>query len=620
MDLIVIENKKKNIINRFFEDKIDTISVVMIAIVLLVAYAVFYYMDYSDTLDNSVLLAKSIFNGNFSNYYRYAAENASEATVFSANYNVFLYGIFMIWNIPIIILHKITGFNYMYSTAALLWCKSLILCSTVATSYVLKRIIATYTGNKKIQKLGQCLFIVGSCTVIPALVVCQYDILSLFFMMLGIYFFLKDRRKLFFISFMLAIPLKSFAIFVFIPLILIKEKRIPHIIINIVGGLLIQLLCKLPFLGDEWYGICINSQNRDAIDLIIKSSIVIGDEKANILVNLFLIGFVGACVFAYKIKSNEDNYKYKVIYTVSFVMAIFCTSVLIRAYWIILVVPFLIMIALFNRKYFRINVLLYIIGTACYSVYSLMSHWMFSTKDIVTKLALQHLDTGIQKYGSIQGLFNYYDLTKYSTLLFSVFVAAVIALFVINLPRSKNLEIKEYLYEKWFLFMQIAATAGIIFIIIYANLAQAGKKVYTVENYSKAYIEANIFDENVVKQTFSVEENKKVSEIKFIVDNKSSARDNRNAIKIILRDKESIILEKNIGVANLVKEKEYILKFKKIELEAGKEYTLEIYPVYVRENEKSNVHFEATNEIVYTDYPMYINDVPTNSNLVFELR
>ena len=63
---------------------------------------------------------------------------------------------------------------------------------------------------------------------------------------------------------------------------------------------------------------------------------------------------------------------------------------------------------------------------------------MFSTKDIVTKLALQHLDTGIQKYGSIQGLFNYYDLTKYSTLLFSVFVAAVIALFVIKQAGHHN--------------------------------------------------------------------------------------------------------------------------------------------------------------------------------------
>ena len=81
--------------------------------------------------------------------------------------------------------------------------------------------------------------------------------------------------------------------------------------------------------------------------------------------NLFLIGFVGACVFAYKIKSNEDNYKYKVIYTVSFVMAIFCTSVLIRAYWIILVVPFLItvqVITLFDNTILaiKLSVILYL--------------------------------------------------------------------------------------------------------------------------------------------------------------------------------------------------------------------------------------------------------------------
>ena len=599
---------------------INIVSYILIFIILASSFSIFYYMDYSDTLDNSVMLAESIKKGELSKYYQYAAENANQDTVYSANYEVSLYGIFMLWNLPTVILHMSNGFDYMNSTFALLWCKALILVCLLGTSYILKKIISLYVSDKKIIGLIQKLFLAGSCVIVPSMIACQYDIISLLFMLIGLYSFIKGKNKLFLISFMIAIPLKTFALFIFIPLVLIKEKRIPFIILNCAFVMILQVVFKLPFLGDVWYNICMSTQNRDAIELIIKRNISLG----NYSVNLFLFVFVAICIYAYKIKKEEDNYLYKVIYIVSAAMASFIIFVPIRSYWVILLVPFVLMIVLFNRKYFRINMLLYIIGTACYSIYCLMTHWIYSHDKMISKLVLHKFvqipDKMLLKYNGIQGFFEYYGLSKYSIVLCSIALVAIIAIFVINMPKKKFLEPGEYRHENWFIIWQVLITSGLIILMIYSNMAQSGKPVYSITTIDKIYMQNNLFDNDVIRQGFKVEEDEEINELRFYVQNSLNNRSKRNVLKVTIMQEEHIVLEEIVGVANIVDEQEYILKFNKVKLEAGKEYTLEIRPIKIRDLERNFIYFEVTDELVYNEYPMYINDIPQERNLVFTLR
>ena len=91
------------------ETAIKALLYVCAAAVVAVAYLVFHYTDYTDTLDNAVMLAECIAQGNVLDYYHYAAVNAHPDTVYSANYNIALYLVFLVWNLPTVILHLTSG-------------------------------------------------------------------------------------------------------------------------------------------------------------------------------------------------------------------------------------------------------------------------------------------------------------------------------------------------------------------------------------------------------------------------------------------------------------------------------------------------------------------------------
>ena len=99
--------KWKNILQSF--------NYILVILLLLSSLVIFYYTDFSDTLDNSVMLFEVIEKGKILSFYKYAAENAHFNTVYTANYNIFLYFIFMIWNLPTILINRLNPFDYMNS-------------------------------------------------------------------------------------------------------------------------------------------------------------------------------------------------------------------------------------------------------------------------------------------------------------------------------------------------------------------------------------------------------------------------------------------------------------------------------------------------------------------------
>ena len=73
-----------------------------------VSFLMFYYTDFSDTLDNSIILAECVLDGD-------------------------------IWNLPVIMEHRLMGYNYMYSLRSLLWCKTLILVALIFCAIIIQK-------------------------------------------------------------------------------------------------------------------------------------------------------------------------------------------------------------------------------------------------------------------------------------------------------------------------------------------------------------------------------------------------------------------------------------------------------------------------------------------------
>ena len=76
------------------------------------------------TFEHSFNFLDSVLQGRIGDFYRIAIEHTS--TGHPAVYDIPLYLLFGLWNLPTYIIYRITGFQYLLSTPAQLWLKTMM--------------------------------------------------------------------------------------------------------------------------------------------------------------------------------------------------------------------------------------------------------------------------------------------------------------------------------------------------------------------------------------------------------------------------------------------------------------------------------------------------------------
>jgi len=614
--------------NRKLLEKILFIAEISVtAVILLMSFLIFYYTDFSDSLDNGIMLFEAIGNGHFSDYYRYAAENCASETVYSANYNILLYLVFMIWNLPTAILHVTKGIDYMDSVKALLWCKTLILGMVIASSFVIRKILGLYVDDKDLKNKAHLFFLSSSCVVVPAMVASQYDIFSIFFILLGLYYYLKKDMKRFILFFVIAVPFKSFAFFVFVPLLLLREKNL----LKIIGGSILvfipQVLASLPFRGDEFYAICLDSQNRDAMQLLLDGSISV----AGYSVNLFALSFAALCVFCYsrKLTFEEEKDPSVPIFITLCSIASFMLFINIRSYWVIMFIPFTLLLAFTAKKSLRINLLLFTVGSSCYTFHAIYNHWIYSSGKIVSELIFKRMDSidipeaEELKYASLREFFRLHDLSRFSQALYTVFFISIILLLVFNCPFFKKEEKKDRSFDLWILPMQLFLTTIPLCLILYVNFATAGYPVYSRGMDSDEYLDYNVtYNEGTITQCFDADENDTIEYIEFICENNNTDRMIRDTLRITISDNETgtVLVDETVGAAVLKDESKNRITFDPVDIIEGHTYCITVQGEHLDTPQISSIHMGITSSLEDEDYPMEVNGEPQDCNLAFVVK
>ncbi len=597
------------------------------AVLLLASFLIFYYTDFSDSLDNGVMLFESIKNGNFTEYYRYAAENAASETVYTANYNVLLYFVFMIWNLPTAILHVTKGIDYMDSVKCLLWCKLLILLLILASSYVIRKIMDLYVDSKELKNKAHLFFLSCSCVIVPALVASQYDIFSIFFILLGLYFYLKKDMKKFLIFFMVAVPFKSFAFFVFVPLLLLHEKNILKIFGKCILVFIPQFVAGLPFRGEEFYTICLKSQNRDAMELLLNGTV----EIAGYSVNLFFVAFISLCVFCYmkKLSFAEEKDPAIPIFITTCAISSFMLFMSIRSYWVIMFIPFTLLLAFTGKKSLRVNLLLFTIGSSCYTFHALYNHWIYSSGKIISELIFKRMDsvtipeTEELKYASLKEFYRLHELNQYSQALYTIFFVSVIILLVINCPFFGKEDKKDMTFDWWILPMQLVISAIPLCLILYVNLASAGYPVYSRGMESGEYLDYNVtYNEGTITQCFDADENDTIEYIEFMCENNNTDRMIRDTLHITVSDNDTgtVLVDETAGAAILKDESKNRITFDPVDIIEGHTYCITVQGEHLDTPQISSIHMGTTSSLEDEDYPMELNGEPQDCNLAFVVK
>lgn len=622
-----------NTINKdFFSIKqvrkgIDLIPWFFVIISISIAFFVFFYFDISDTLDNSLMLIDAIRKGQFFHYYDYAITNAAKTTVYTANYNLPIYILFAIWNIPFYIIKKIWGLEGILFQTAYLWCKVLIILATVGCVSVMMSILKEVGYDKNNKKLVSILLFSSSALFMGAFIAVQYDILTLFLILMGIDAFMKKREKRFLFTFMIAVPFKMFSMFIFIPLLLMKEKNILRILGSVIVSYSFIIIEKIIFWNDPAYKLSLMSQNRDAIQLIIGGSLKIG--KHGLII--FLMLFIGVCVYSYmqseEVYLAEDKLKRrKLLYDIAYIgfllFSVFFITIRFRSYWIVLYLPFAILLMVMNQKHLWINIVLETIGSSICVIYFFVNHKIYSIKQMCTMLMLPKLlkipEESHLRYKGVAGFLKEY-LDMYHKMLFSVFAACMILLLIINYPKRVRLEEESVIErkEKIALIVRSIIPLFLAGLVIYASTKGQNSVMLNTTHKAQA-AEEGIMAGNTYVQKFTATEQRELESLILKFNNKAMTRKCRGSIvvSVLSADGETALYQQRIGTTLIENKKDFRINLKGIKVEENQVYEVkierfdenskseEIYPYYTEKLQEGMDHVMVNEE--YEEKQLYM--------------
>ena len=140
----------------------------------------------------------------------------------------------------------------------------------------------------------------GPITVFIQFYFGQYDSIGLFFLLVSFYFYLRSNMKLFILFAAIAMTFKLFALLAFIPLLLLKEKRVLYIIRNLLLSISGIIICKF-YIADPGFTVS-KTFESNMVGRIFNSSLPVAWGSAS----YFLIFYIAICIYSY-LSAIEDS-------------------------------------------------------------------------------------------------------------------------------------------------------------------------------------------------------------------------------------------------------------------------------------------------------------------------
>ncbi|MBE5949658.1 MAG: DUF2029 domain-containing protein [Lachnospiraceae bacterium] len=203
-------------------EKIDYILFFVIAV------GCFFSFQNSDIV-HTVSSSVGCLNGHWLDFYDYNAQFELYDSYMPSTYILFA-----IWNIPCYMLGILDLPVTDDITFGILMWNKLLPCIIYMLSGQLVCKIGKEVGmGDSKSKLCAYAFLTSPIGFFSQFIFGQYDVFTLFFVLSGFYFWLKDKETLFILCFGVSFTFKYFALLVFVPLLLLKNKNILKILVSL---------------------------------------------------------------------------------------------------------------------------------------------------------------------------------------------------------------------------------------------------------------------------------------------------------------------------------------------------------------------------------------------------
>lgn len=195
---------------------IRTLDVALYLLLVAFCFFTFNHVDINHTIGCSFALL----NGHFADFYDYNAAFFREL-----NYLPSTYVLFAVWGLPVKLLGLATPLAYP-PWGVTLWFKVLTTLFFAGSAYVLALITSRLkpTGDSHLSATPW-IWLTSPIAIFSQFIFGQYDILTVFFTLLGLLFWMDRKLWKFSLIFGVAITFKYFPLFLFLPLLFLVEKR-----------------------------------------------------------------------------------------------------------------------------------------------------------------------------------------------------------------------------------------------------------------------------------------------------------------------------------------------------------------------------------------------------------
>lgn len=279
--------------------------------------------------------------------------------------------------------------------------------------------------------------LISSCAIVNS----QYDIITACFMLEALYCYINDKMKGFVGFIVLATMIKPFALFVFVPLLLYKEK-------NVIKLMFYSLCVLIPYVG---FKLIIPNHTQlttaGTILTLFKNKVPIAMAEIPIF---FLVSFL-FWVVCYLYKAPEDKACfYKNSALIAYVsLAVFFMLCASNPYWVIMLLPFQCVLIGLNKKYELLSVILETAGSICLiGHYVIELPWCFDVKILRTSYFERLFGARADTTDNVLDIVHNISETLYdmrdrgSGFLFGLFFVTSLAFIWLHLFRHKDIALE----------------------------------------------------------------------------------------------------------------------------------------------------------------------------------
>lgn len=354
-------------------EELNRLDWIISAVLLMLLFFTCAYGDLMMTGNRSFLMYE-----HFTDFYKASYEQSHG---YYANYLPSTFLAYAIWNLPLYLTGHVPQAILTNSFINNMWYKLLPVLLYYATSHLIYQIGVEVGFGEKKSKLCKFAFLVFPIGVFSQFIFSQYDIFTVFFMVLGLYFYVKGGMWRFALAFGMASTFKYQAIMYFLVLLVLREKKIRNLIKYTITMVIPLLIEVLPNIGSIYFRR--NVLGFGALKFVQKPfSLGFFDG-----INLVAAAAAFVLVWSYqkKTKETKELFSWGSFFCVGMSFAIFGFSSW-NPQWLLIVVPFLVFNIFMNENS---NLLVMVTNVFIIALY------IFCSQNVVNE---QVMNFGVLKY------------------------------------------------------------------------------------------------------------------------------------------------------------------------------------------------------------------------------